>query len=101
MSKTALGERLTDEGIEYEHLPALGNPRNNREGFSELEGMEAREARERFSELLNKSAAHAALNRVLELADAGAVALLCFERDENRCHRELVLAALRSRVVTA
>lgn len=100
LSKTALRERLIGEGIGYEHLPALGNPRDNREGFGELEGTEAREAREKFDELLEEPVAQAALDRVLELAEAGTVALLCFEQDETRCHRELVLSALRSRLVS-
>ncbi|WP_243062719.1 DUF488 family protein [Humibacter sp. RRB41] len=101
LSKTALRERLAGDGIEYEHLPALGNPRDNRGGFSEVEGVEAQEARQKFNELLRTPAAHQALDRVLELAETGTVALLCFERDESHCHRELVLVELRSRLVAA
>lgn len=98
LSKTALRARLTNEGIAYEHLPALGNPRDNREGFAEVSGADAREARERFSQLLESVPAEESLDRVSELAKAGIVALLCFEADESRCHRELVLSALRSRL---
>jgi uncharacterized protein (DUF488 family) len=101
LSKTALRERLISEGIYYEHLRALGNPRDNREGFGELEGAGAREAREKFGELLETAAAQTAIDRVLELSEAGTVALLCFEQDETRCHRELVLSALRRRLVSA
>ncbi|MFI8593833.1 DUF488 family protein [Microbacterium sp. NPDC078428] len=100
LSKTALRERLISEGISYEHLPALGNPRENREGFGELDGAGAREAREKFEELMEAPVAQAAIERVLELAEAGTVALLCFEQDETRCHRELVLTALRTRLVS-
>jgi uncharacterized protein (DUF488 family) len=57
--------------------------------------------REKFGELLDTPAAHLALDRVLELTYAGTVALLCYEQDETRCHRELVLSALRSRLVAA
>lgn len=101
LSKTALGERLASEGINYEHLPSLGNPRDNREGFAETDSEEGREARGKFDELLDTDSARAGLDRVLEHAEAGTVALLCFEEDETRCHRELVLAALRARFVNA
>jgi len=97
LSKTALRERLANEGIAYEHLPALGNPRDNRDGFSEVDGAAARDARERFTQLMTTPAASEALSRVLHIAESGAVALLCFEHDETRCHRELVLAALQIR----
>jgi uncharacterized protein (DUF488 family) len=100
LSKTALRDRLVADGIAYEHLPTLGNPRDNREGFGEVVGDAAAEARNRFSELLESDAAYAALDRVITLSEAGTVALLCFEADETRCHRELVLSALRDRVVT-
>jgi len=99
LSKTALGERLASEGIGYEHLASLGNPRDNREGFAETDSDEGREARDKFDDLLDTDAARAGLDRVLELAEAGTVALLCFEEDETRCHRELVLSALRERLV--
>jgi len=101
LSKTSLGSRLASEGIDYEHVPSLGNPRENREGFAETDSREGREARARFDEILESDAAHAGLDHVLELAEAGTVALLCFEGDETRCHRELVLTALRSRLVNA
>lgn len=97
LSKSALRARLADEGIAYEHLPALGNPRDNREGFSEVSGGAARDARDRFIQILATAAAEESLNRVCTLAEAGIVALLCFEADETRCHRELVLSALRGR----
>ncbi len=100
LSKTGLRHRLEADGITYEHLPALGNPRDNRDGFGDVTGDAAAEARSRFTSLLESDAAHAALDRVITLSEAGTVALLCFEADETRCHRELVLAALRHRVVT-
>lgn len=100
LSKTALRARLAEDEIGYEHLPSLGNPRDNREGFAERDGRAASEAREKFGELLNTEAAREALSRVMELAAAGTVALLCFEQDETRCHREIVLTALRARITT-
>lgn len=101
LSKTALRERLVSEGIGYEHLPALGNPRDNREGFGEISGSQARAARDKFDEILATDAAQSAMECVLALGETGTVALLCFEHDETRCHRELVLKALRTRLVSA
>jgi len=101
LSKSALRARLADEKIAYEHLPSLGNPRDNREGFAELEGGAARAVREKFGEVLNTEPAQEALIRVIELAAEGTVALLCFEKDETRCHRELVLTALRTQLLAA
>lgn len=101
LSKSALRARLADEKIAYEHLPSLGNPRDNREGFAELEGGAARAVREKFGEVLNTEPAQEALIRVIELAAGGTVALLCFEKDETRCHRELVLTALRTQLLAA
>lgn len=101
LSKTALRTRLQEEGIRYEHLPALGNPRDNREGFGDIVGPAAQEARERFNDLLETDKAHQALDTVLSLSELGIVALLCFEADETRCHRELVISALRERYVAA
>lgn len=101
LSKSALAARLQAEGITYEHIPALGNPRDNREGFATTDSSEGREARDKFDEILDTPAAKAALDQVLDLADAGTVALLCFEQDETRCHRELVLNALHGLLVNA
>lgn len=101
LSKTALRARLAEDEIGYEHLPSLGNPRDNREGFAELDGRAARNARAKFGELLDTEPAREALSRVTELAAVGTVALLCFEQDETRCHREIVLTALRARLITA
>lgn len=98
LSKSALRKRLEEESIVYEHLPALGNPRDNREGFSGITGATATEARVRFTGLLDAPLAQRALDRIIELAESGTVALLCFEEDQTRCHRALILDAFRKRV---
>jgi uncharacterized protein (DUF488 family) len=89
-SKRSLAERLSAAGIGYEHLPALGNPKDNRAGFAG-DAAELHAARARYSALLSGPDAEDALARVATLASAGTVALLCFEADEHRCHRHLVL----------
>lgn len=96
MSKNALRGLLAENGIGYEHLPELGNPRDNRDGFADS-GLAGRAARERFEQLLRSPEPQDGLDRVVELANEGKVALLCFEADESHCHREIILEAVRER----
>ncbi|MFD7340897.1 DUF488 family protein [Streptomyces violascens] len=93
-SKTRLGEALNDAGIEYWHLRALGNPKDNRAPF--WEGRLA-EGRAEYRRLLKAHAATQDLHQLAELAQRSRVAVLCFEHDEERCHRQVVLQTLRKR----
>lgn len=95
-SKRALASGLAEAGIEYVHLPELGNQRENRSGYASLETPEARAARETFTLALMKPEAQHALSRLRQLAETGKVAVFCYEGDEKRCHREQVLAAVRT-----
>jgi uncharacterized protein (DUF488 family) len=97
MSKNALREALASAGIGYEHIPALGNPRDNREGFADGDGQSGRAARGRFEEILKTAPAKEGLDRILHHAGDGVVALLCFEADQSTCHRQIVLAATKVR----
>lgn len=94
-SKRALAEALGEAGIIYVHLPALGNQRDNRAGYGELESDLANEVRDRFRKQLQSEAATAALQEVADLAHAGEVVLFCYEQDEQHCHREQVLEQVR------
>lgn len=91
MSKTALATALRDARIEYLHLPALGNPKDNRAGYSDPNDTAVRT---RFQEVMAAPAATAQLTTLRELAQREVVALLCFEADERLCHRQQILAAL-------
>ncbi|MEV6047641.1 DUF488 family protein, N3 subclade [Streptomyces xanthochromogenes] len=93
-SKTRLGHALGQAGITYIHLRALGNPKDNRAPF--WEGR-IREGRARFRSLLRSEAAQADLHVLAEHAGQARVAVLCFEKDEERCHRHVVLETLRKR----
>lgn len=94
-SKRALSEALGEAGIDYVHLPALGNQRDNRAGYGELDSNLANEVRDRFRQELQSEAATAALQEVADLARAGEVVLFCYEQDEQHCHREQVLEQVR------
>ncbi|MFD8691379.1 DUF488 family protein [Streptomyces sp. NPDC059651] len=93
-SKTRLGHALDEAGIAYTHLRALGNPKDNRAPF--WEGRIS-EGRARFRSLMHSDAAQADLDQLAEHAAQARVAVLCFEKDEERCHRHVVLETLRKR----
>lgn len=96
-SKNGLAEELRLNGIGYLHLPALGNPKDNRDGFASA-ASEDSGARARYVDGLANERGDEALDSVLRLLDKGTVALLCFEADEVHCHRHEVLAAVRGRM---
>ncbi|WP_374754154.1 DUF488 domain-containing protein [Streptomyces sp. SM12] len=91
-SKTRLGEVLAEAGIEYTHLRAwvnrrtIGSPsgRPRRSGAGALRG-------------LQRSKEATDLDRLAANARASRGSVLSFEKDESRCHRQVVLETGRSR----
>lgn len=93
-SKKRLGQALAEAGIEYTHLRALGNPKENRAPFWDGRvGV----GRARFRGVLRSDEAQSDLDRLAEHAARSRVAVLCFEKDEERCHRKVVLDTVRER----
>lgn len=86
LSKTRLREALGAEGIRYLHERTLGNPKDNREAF---QGPDVEQGRRRFAERLSNGS-RPALDGLVELTRTGRVAVLCFERDAGRCHRQVI-----------
>ncbi|MGV9254375.1 DUF488 domain-containing protein [Streptomyces sp. NPDC003697] len=97
LSKRRLAAALDEAGIAYAHLSALGNPQDNR---APLRDGDPR-GRERFRARLRSEAAASALEQVAALLRTERVALLCFEREHTRCHRDLVAEALVRRAPAA
>jgi len=95
-SKTALCHALAAAGITYIHHPELGNPKPNRAGFSGSK-TELDHARRTFARWISRPEAQTALDALAELAEQTRVAVLCFEADQSRCHRDVVLARARRR----
>ncbi|NYI42613.1 DUF488 domain-containing protein [Demequina lutea] len=96
-SKRALAQAVADAGLDYLHLPALGNPRDNRAAFADASGPQGAAARARYtSEVLATDAAAEALNQVRALGAHDGVVLVCFEADGRCCHRTEVLHALNA-----
>jgi uncharacterized protein (DUF488 family) len=90
-SKQRLRTALEEAGIEYRHARALGNPKDNREPFHT--GDTARGVRT-FRALLSSDEAGLELGYLAELLVSERVAVFCFERDHDRCHRQVILDAL-------
>lgn len=86
LSKRRLADALNAASVEYLHLPALGNPRENRDGFRRGDSL----SRATFRALLQGANAQVALGELRTRIQDQRVALLCFERDAGSCHRQLV-----------
>jgi uncharacterized protein (DUF488 family) len=91
LSKTPLTEALHRVGIEYRHDARLGVPSDDRPAFRRGERAAIRRYRER---LTNED--REAVDDVAALVRAREVALLCFERDEETCHRRIVVELVRA-----
>jgi uncharacterized protein (DUF488 family) len=91
LSKHGLAQTLNEAGIDYLHLPQLGNPRDNRDAYPRGDP----KALDRYRALLRSEAA--TLDELDVRSRAQAIALLCVERDPARCHRMLVAEALVAR----
>ena len=96
-SKRKLEAAMADAGIQYVHLPQLGNPRENRAAYATYGTPEGARARATFGTVLESDGAKKALEELARLVDANRVAVMCFEFSELHCHRREVLAALRAR----
>jgi len=90
LSKNRLAARLQEAGIDYVHLPHLGNPRANRDAFRR--GVPAAAAT--YREELRTPEGQAALGELFRLASQNRVALMCFEAYAAECHRSMVADAL-------
>lgn len=86
-SKKKLAARLAEEGIDYLHFVALGDPKPGRDaaragdfdGFMEIYGAHILTAE-----------AQDALRGLTEAVQGAPTCLMCFERDPATCHRTIV-----------
>ncbi len=90
-SKNGLRAALAEAGVDYLHFPVLGNPRDNRDGFA-LPGSRAGDAaRNRYGASISTADAMSAIAEITALASARVVGVMCFEKEQHECHRELVI----------
>lgn len=94
-SKRALAEALQRAGIEYLHFPQLGDPKAGRDA---ARAGNVQEFLEIYSAVMSSSAAQHALKEIETLVAFKSVCLMCFERDQNECHRKIVAEYLESRL---
>jgi uncharacterized protein (DUF488 family) len=91
-SKKALAAACAGAGIRYEHVPALGIASADRKGVETPADVAALFARYRREMLPQHDA------EIAQIADwirgGERVALTCFERDPQQCHRHIVAEAL-------
>lgn len=90
-SKKALTAAVEAANITYRHEPFLGNPKSNRVAFRA--GSQA--ARTTFLAHLNNGSRDM-YDEVIELARERVVALVCFERNHDECHRSCISAQAQS-----
>ena len=94
-SKKALAGELAAAGIEYLHLPELGDPKAGREAaragniplFLKI-----------YREVMETPEAQRAVGQIEALLSEKTVCLMCFERDQNECHRKIVAEHIERRL---
>ena len=86
-SKTTLANSLAEHGIDYVHLRALGTPKAGREA---ARNGRIDEMHMIFEQQLETPEAQLQLAEAGEIAGKRKAALLCFEADHARCHREII-----------
>ena len=94
MSKTRLGELLSDHGIAYEHRKPLGTPPDIRWFYKHNRTAEGAPM---FRQHVEKTAAHELDDLAAELDRGPRTALMCLEADPAVCHRRILTDALRAR----
>jgi uncharacterized protein (DUF488 family) len=92
-SKNILANGLSEAGIDYVHLKALGTPPEGREAARKGRHSELQRI---YAAQLDLPEAIVAGQQMRELAAEKPSALLCFERDPAGCHRTLLMAAVAS-----
>jgi len=90
-SKGVLSASLQAAGIDYVHLRQLGTPKPGRDAahhgrIAEMHAI--------YEDHLREPAAQLELAKAAEIAGERKAALLCYEADAHRCHREIVAERL-------
>lgn len=91
-AKTALGETMESEGIEYVHMRELGNPKPYRDLYK---SGKAEEGRRLYTDYLHEEQREA-LELLASMLPEKKTALMCVEHDAAVCHRTVIWESLRS-----
>ena len=90
-SKSKLSDHLKEAGIEYVHIPELGIESTRRKNLRTDEDY-YKLLHEYSNELQNKED-H--LVHIRKMADENKIALMCFEKTHDHCHRGVIAERLR------
>jgi uncharacterized protein (DUF488 family) len=94
-SKNQLAAALDERGIAYVHMKGLGTPK---EGRQAARSGNYEELRKIYSAHLKKPQPRQELDELFALVKtAGPVCLLCYERDHERCHRQVIAQIIEER----
>jgi uncharacterized protein (DUF488 family) len=93
-SKKALMASLSEAGIAYVHLKALGTPKAGREAARKGD---VKTMHKIFEAKLAEPESQLALVEAAQLASAGGVCLMCLEHDWQHCHRAIVAKRLEKK----
>lgn len=86
-SKKGLAARLDENGIEYSHFVALGDPKPGRDA---ARAGNFKLFRAIYGKQFRTSEAQEDLRKLLNFVRAEPTCLLCFERNPRQCHRNIV-----------
>lgn len=92
-SKKALAASLSEAGIAYVHMKALGTPKAGREAARKGD---AKTMQRIFEAKLAEPESQLALAETAELAAKARVCLMCLEHDWRACHRAIVAQHLEA-----
>jgi uncharacterized protein (DUF488 family) len=95
-SKTMLAQKLAHRGIRYKHERPLGNPKPLRDLYKS--GRQAEGESGYRAHIRNGSAW--AVDWLADTLEDGPARLLCFERDHETCHRQVIVDELLQRLPT-
>ena len=94
-SKGVLAASLAEAGIDYLHLRQLGTPKPGRDAAHKGRIAEMHAI---YEDHLREPAAQLELAQACEIARTRKAALLCYEADVHRCHREIVAQRIREAI---
>lgn len=97
-SKKSLMASLSEVGIGYVHMKALGTPKAGREAARRGD---VKTMHKIFEAKLKEPESQLALMETADLAKAGRICLMCLEHDWKDCHRAIVAKRLEKKGFTA
>lgn len=89
-SKSRLESALASVQIDYEHIGALGTPREIRQRFKETADRAV--FRSHYGRYLDSQ--QSAFGRLVAMVTRKAICLLCYEHDADQCHRSYLAERL-------